>query len=706
MTLDNQRLTAQARGLLHEVSESRARIQATADEERRRIERDLHDGAQQRLVALRIELELEAEEAERGDAERAATLRRLGADVEEAIDEVRSLARGIYPAALADRGLADALRAAALRSPLPTTVLVTGVGRYSREIETAAYFCCLEALQNAAKHAHGASAAVIELSDDGMLRVEVRDDGAGFDVASVEHGSGLVNMRDRLSAVGASSRWSRARAGARDSSSRSRRTPRSVTRGFGVRASLRRRPPADTLVVSHRERSTTMLRGRREQRREERETFGRGGNATVYQVREKTLSIGDDLWIENDAGEKVFKVNGKALRVRKTLVFEDTEGRELCKIQGRVVRVRDSMEVESPDGDRIAMIKKAVISPLRERWVVDRPDAPDLHAQGNVRRPRVRDRGGRPQGRRGVQALVPRARHLRRRDRARSERHPRARRGGRDRRDDLRPPRLSSRPGDRARVLTGATDPRPRDGGYPPTPRRSFMSSTQAGSNGASGAPPVPLRFEVTLLAVTDVDRAKAFYERLGWRLDADFPLGEHDRIIQFTPPGAPASIQFGSGLTDMAPGSAEGLYLIVEDIEAARNDLIARGAEVSEIWHGRGLGKEGMEPGPDPERASYGSFASFADPDGNRYLMQEIKTRLPGRVGLGDSEALAALLHETSIRHGAFEAAAPAHDWWDWYAAYMDARERGTSEDEAVGSRRALHGGGEARRSACVAAR
>jgi signal transduction histidine kinase len=202
MTLDNQRLTAQARGLLHEVSESRARIQATADEERRRIERDLHDGAQQRLVALRIQLELEAEEAEPADAERAATLRRLGTDVEEAIDEVRSLARGIYPAALADRGLADALRAAALRSPVPTTVLAAGVGRYSREIETTAYFCCLEALQNAAKHAHGASAAVIELSDDGTLRVEVRDDGAGFDVATVDHGSGLVNMRDRLSAVG------------------------------------------------------------------------------------------------------------------------------------------------------------------------------------------------------------------------------------------------------------------------------------------------------------------------------------------------------------------------------------------------------------------------------------------------------------------------------------------------------------------------
>ena len=121
-----------------------------------------------------------------------------------------------------------------------------------------------------------------------------------------------------------------------------------------------------------------------EKRREERETFGRGGNATVYQVREKLLSIGDDLWIENGAGERVFKVNGKALRVRKTLVFEDTEGRELCKIQSRVLRVRDSMEIEGPDGERLAMVKKAVISPLRERWVVDRPDLPDLKVQGNI----------------------------------------------------------------------------------------------------------------------------------------------------------------------------------------------------------------------------------------------------------------------------------------------------------------------------------
>ena len=199
MTLDNQRLSAQARSLLREVSSSRARIQATADDERRRIERDLHDGAQQRLVALRIQLELVAEQTQ--DADRAATLRRLGEDVDDAIEEVRSLARGIYPAVLADRGLVDALRSAALQSPLPATVMAAGVGRYSREIETAAYFCCLEALQNAAKHAHGARAVVIDASDNGTLRLEVRDDGAGFDPRQTAESSGFVNMRDRLSAV-------------------------------------------------------------------------------------------------------------------------------------------------------------------------------------------------------------------------------------------------------------------------------------------------------------------------------------------------------------------------------------------------------------------------------------------------------------------------------------------------------------------------
>jgi len=143
---------------------------------------------------------------------------------------------------------------------------------------------------------------------------------------------------------------------------------------------------------------------------------------------------------------------------------------------------------------------------------------------------------------------------------------------------------------------------------------------------------PIPLRFEVTVLAVTDVDRAKAFYEGLGWRLDADLPVDEGFRVVQLTPPGSPASIQFGIGLTTQAPGSSQALYLIVDDIEAARADLISRGADVSEIWHGRGRGTEGHLPGPDPDRGSYRTFASFADPDGNTWLLQEITERLPGR--------------------------------------------------------------------------
>ena len=204
MTLENHRLSAQTSSLLRAVGESRSRIQAAADDERRRIERDLHDGAQQRLVALRIKLELAAERTGDGNgngAERAAALRRLGDDVEDALEEVRSLARGIYPAALADRGLVEGLRAAALRNGLPTTVLAAGIRRHSREVESAAYFCCLEALQNAAKHAEGASVAVVELSEGDALRMEVRDDGAGFDPAAVVGGVGFISMHDRLAAV-------------------------------------------------------------------------------------------------------------------------------------------------------------------------------------------------------------------------------------------------------------------------------------------------------------------------------------------------------------------------------------------------------------------------------------------------------------------------------------------------------------------------
>jgi signal transduction histidine kinase len=200
LTIDNHRLAAEAAALLEEVDDSRARIQASADDERRRIERDLHDGAQQRLVALRIKLELAAE---RVDEPSGDILRQLGDDVDGALDEVRSLARGIYPPPLADRGLAEALRSAALQAALPATVLAAGVReRYPRELESAAYFCCVEALQNAAKHARGASAAVIELSEDGVLRFEVRDDGAGFDPDTTAAGIGFTNMRDRIAAVG------------------------------------------------------------------------------------------------------------------------------------------------------------------------------------------------------------------------------------------------------------------------------------------------------------------------------------------------------------------------------------------------------------------------------------------------------------------------------------------------------------------------
>jgi catechol 2,3-dioxygenase-like lactoylglutathione lyase family enzyme len=191
----------------------------------------------------------------------------------------------------------------------------------------------------------------------------------------------------------------------------------------------------------------------------------------------------------------------------------------------------------------------------------------------------------------------------------------------------------------------------------------------------------VPERFEVTTLPVADVDRAKAFYERLGWRLDIDFKPSPDTRAVQFTPPGSQASIQFGQGTTTMSE-PLQGLFLVVEDIEARRKDLISRGAEVSEIWHIE-PGK-GRVPGLDPERRSYFSRASFADPDGNTWVLQEITERLPGRVEVRDSGQLAKLLLETAVRHGEFEAIAPPHDWWDWYAAYMDARQSGSTADEA----------------------
>jgi signal transduction histidine kinase len=205
VTLENHRLVAQTSSLLRAVRNSQARIKAAADDERRRIERDLHDGAQQQLVALRIKIELAAERTGDGrgnGVEGATLLRKLGVDLEHALDEVRSLARGVYPASLSEGGLIEGLRTAARRNPLPTTVLASRIRRHPPDVENAAYFCCLEALQNAAKHAKGATAAVIELWDEDPLRLEVRDDGAGFDPDTVAAGAGFITMRERLAAVG------------------------------------------------------------------------------------------------------------------------------------------------------------------------------------------------------------------------------------------------------------------------------------------------------------------------------------------------------------------------------------------------------------------------------------------------------------------------------------------------------------------------
>jgi catechol 2,3-dioxygenase-like lactoylglutathione lyase family enzyme len=195
----------------------------------------------------------------------------------------------------------------------------------------------------------------------------------------------------------------------------------------------------------------------------------------------------------------------------------------------------------------------------------------------------------------------------------------------------------------------------------------------------------VDMKLEVAVLPVADVDRTKAFYQGLGWRLDADMSF-DQQRVVQFTPPDSPTSIQFGTGMTTMTPGSVQDMMLIVKNVEAARSELISHGVDVSEVWHGPGHNNvDKRAPGPDPGRHSYASWAAFADPDGNSWLLQEVTDRLPGRVWPTDVGALAELLHETADHHGAFEAVAPPHDWWDWYAAYMDARQRGSSPEAAA---------------------
>jgi predicted lactoylglutathione lyase len=190
------------------------------------------------------------------------------------------------------------------------------------------------------------------------------------------------------------------------------------------------------------------------------------------------------------------------------------------------------------------------------------------------------------------------------------------------------------------------------------------------------------MKLEVVTLPVSDVDRAKQFYLRLGWRLDIDLVVSDEVRTVQFTPPYSGCSIQFGKGRTTADPGSAQAMILVVNDIDAARGDLINRGVDVSEV-------QEMKPPGFDAPGRSYFARASFSDLDGNGWELQEITTRLPGREwdDSMDVAALADLLHETSLHHGEFEAVAPPHDWWDWYAAYATARKRGSTEGEAAAS-------------------
>ena len=202
----------------------------------------------------------------------------------------------------------------------------------------------------------------------------------------------------------------------------------------------------------------------------------------------------------------------------------------------------------------------------------------------------------------------------------------------------------------------------------------------------------VDMKLEVVVIPVSDVDRAKSFYLKMGWRLDGDFASNDNNwRVVQVTPPGSACSFFFGKGLTRATPGNVQGLLLIVDDMEAARAELIGHGVDVSEAFHFEGdrlhfTGTQGRLPGPDPERRSYLTLASFSDPDGNGWLLQEVKTRLPGR-GLSslDVATLTPLLRETEERHGKYEATAPKHHWSEWYAAYLVARERGRTPDEAA---------------------
>ena len=200
----------------------------------------------------------------------------------------------------------------------------------------------------------------------------------------------------------------------------------------------------------------------------------------------------------------------------------------------------------------------------------------------------------------------------------------------------------------------------------------------------SNGQRTVDMKLEVVVIPVADVDRAKQFYTQLGWRLDIDLVKDDQFRVVHFTPPGSHCSVLFGKGVTTEEPGSVQGLHLIVSDVEAAHAELVERGVEVSEVFHDVGgvfhhAGEEGRLSGPHPSRATYGSFASFSDPDGNGWVFQEVTTRFPGRVEAGDttfgsSKELAGALRRAAAAHGEHEKKTGQHDenWADWYAEFM----------------------------------
>jgi catechol 2,3-dioxygenase-like lactoylglutathione lyase family enzyme len=200
-----------------------------------------------------------------------------------------------------------------------------------------------------------------------------------------------------------------------------------------------------------------------------------------------------------------------------------------------------------------------------------------------------------------------------------------------------------------------------------------------------AGAARVDMRLEVALIPVSDVDRAKEFYTRLGWRLDEDIVMGNDFRKVQFTPPGSGCSISFGKGVTSAVPGSLRG-GLIVSDIEAAHKELVARGIHASEVFHGSPFSPAGRISGPDPERQSYRSYVSFEDPDGNVWIVQEVTRRLPGRIDparttFASANDLASAMRSAAAAHGEHEKrdGRPDANWPEWYAAYMAAEQAGT---------------------------